>query len=91
LNSVEATGILHHNIFIGMKFWGSKAGLKWVDQYTNEQFHQNWIGGGGIGLRLILPGSVLFRFDVAAGESGVDLGLFISGREKAVAQRDRVR
>jgi len=58
---------------------------------TNEQFHQNWIGGGGIGFRLILPGSVLFRFDVAAGESGVSLGLFISGREKAVAQRDRVR
>jgi len=58
---------------------------------TNEQFHQNWIGGGGVGLRLLLPGSVLFRFDVAGGESGVGVGMFISGREKAVAQRDRVR
>jgi outer membrane protein assembly factor BamA len=58
---------------------------------TSEQFNQNWIGGGGVGFRLLLPGSVLFRFDVAAGESGVGVGLFISGREKAVAQRDRVR
>ena len=58
---------------------------------TREEFDQNWIGGGGVGLRLLLPGSVMFRFDVAGGESGAGLGLFISGREKAAAQLDRVR
>ena len=58
---------------------------------TSEQFHQNWIVGGGVGLRLLFPASVMFRLDVAAGESGVGLGFFISGGEKAVAQRDRVR
>jgi outer membrane protein assembly factor BamA len=58
---------------------------------TGDQFNQNWIGGGGVGFRLLLPASVMFRFDVAAGESGVGLGFFISGGEKAVAQRDRVR
>ncbi|MCK5408096.1 MAG: BamA/TamA family outer membrane protein, partial [Candidatus Krumholzibacteria bacterium] len=64
------------------------AGVAWSE---SSQFQQNWIGGGGVGLRLLVPASVMFRFDVAGGESGVGLGLFISGREKAVAQRDRVR
>jgi len=57
----------------------------------SDQFNGNWIGGGGIGLRILLPQSVMFRFDVAMGESGVGVGFFISGREKAVAQKDRVR
>ncbi len=58
---------------------------------TDEQFHQNWIGGGGVGFRILLPASVMFRIDVAAGGSDIGLRLCISGREKAVAQMDRVR
>ena len=44
-----------------------------------------------IGLRLLMPANVMFRFDLAAGEEGVGVRFFISGEEKAVAQRDRVR
>ena len=64
------------------------VGVAWS---TRDQFHQNWIGGGGVGLRLLVPSSVMFRFDMATGEEGLGLRLFISSREKAVAQRDRVR
>jgi hemolysin activation/secretion protein len=64
------------------------VGTAWSN---SEEFNQNWIGGGGVGFRLLIPSSVMFRLDVAAGESGIGLGLFISGGEKAVAQRDRVR
>jgi outer membrane protein assembly factor BamA len=64
------------------------VGTAWSN---SEEFNQNWIGGGGVGFRLLIPSSVMFRLDVAVGESGIGLGLFISGGEKAVAQRDRVR
>ena len=64
------------------------VGTAWND---SGQFHSNWIAGGGVGLRILLPSSVMFRLDIAAGQEGVGVGLFISGREKAVAQLDRVR
>jgi len=64
------------------------AGVAWSE---GDEFHANWIGGGGAGLRLLTPGAVMFRIDVAGGEDGAGLRLFISSREKAVAQRDRVR
>jgi outer membrane protein assembly factor BamA len=64
------------------------VGTAWSD---GSQFQRNWIGGGGVGVRLLTPGNVMFRFDLAAGEEGPGLRMFISGQEKAVAQRERVR
>jgi outer membrane translocation and assembly module TamA len=64
------------------------AGTAWSD---GEQFYDNWIGGGGAGLRLLIPYTVMFRVDVAAGEEGAGLTFALGTWEKAVAQRDRVR
>lgn len=58
---------------------------------NNDEFHSSWIGGGGAGFRILLPTSVMFRIDLAVGQEGVGVGFFISGREKGVAQLDRVR
>jgi outer membrane protein assembly factor BamA len=58
---------------------------------NNDEFHSSWIGGGGLGLRILLPTSVMFRLDLAVGQEGIGVGFFISGREKGVAQLDRVR
>jgi outer membrane protein assembly factor BamA len=64
------------------------VGTAWSNR---DAFHRNWVAGGGAGLRLLMPASVMFRFDLAAGEEGIGVRFFISGKEKAVAQRDRVR
>lgn len=64
------------------------VGTAWT---ADEDFHKNWIGGAGVGLRLIVPSIVMVRFDLAVGEEGVGVGLFIGSQEKAVLQRDRVR
>jgi outer membrane translocation and assembly module TamA len=64
------------------------VGTAWSE---GDEFHQNWIAGGGAGLRLLWPAGVMFRFDVAAGDQSAHVGLFIAGREKAVAQLNRVR
>jgi outer membrane protein assembly factor BamA len=64
------------------------AGVAWSE---SSQFEQNWIGGGGVGLRLLVPASVMFRIDVAGGEEGAKIRFFVASREKAVAQLDRVR
>ncbi len=64
------------------------VGTAWTN---GDEFHQNWIGGGGIGLRLIVPSMVMVRFDLAYGQSGADIGIYIGSQEKATLQRDRVR
>jgi len=58
---------------------------------TEDEFHRNWILGGGGGLRITIPASVMFRFDLAYGQSGATVGLYIGSGEKAEAQRARVR
>lgn len=64
------------------------VGTAWT---AHGDFHENWIGGGGIGLRLIVPSVVMVRFDLAFGEEGAGIGIYIGSQEKAVLQRDRVR
>jgi len=58
---------------------------------TTDRFHQNWILGGGAGLRVTIPAQVMFRFDFAYGQEGGSVGVFIGSGEKAEAQRARVR
>jgi len=58
---------------------------------NNDEFHRNWIGGAGVGLRLIIPSITMVRFDVAVGEGGPKVGIFIGSQEAATIRRDRVR
>jgi len=64
------------------------VGTAWT---TSEEFSQSWIGGGGLGLRFLMPAILMFRADVATGEEGYVVRFFLGTKEKAVAQRDRVR
>jgi outer membrane protein insertion porin family len=64
------------------------VGTAWSNE---EEFHQNWILGGGAGIRVTIPSNVMFRLDFAYGQSGVGVGLYIGSGEKAEAQRQRVR
>jgi len=57
------------------------------DEFTLD----NFIGGYGVGFRLMVTGMGLVRFDVALGEPGASLQFHVGGGEKAVRQRYRVR
>ncbi len=64
------------------------AGLAWS---TSDEFRwKRGRGGLGAGLRLLVPGSEMVRFDVAWSEQGGFQFHFASGT-KPVAQRNRVR
>jgi outer membrane protein assembly factor BamA len=58
---------------------------------TSAEFDENWIGGGGLGLRLVIPQTVMVRFDLGLGQPGMRLTFHIGGGEKADAQKQRVR
>jgi outer membrane protein assembly factor BamA len=64
------------------------AGTAWSG---GDEFNQNWIAGGGVGLRFLMPAILMFRADVAYGEDGGSIRFFLGTREKAVTQRQRVR
>ena len=64
------------------------VGTAWSDY---EDLDRSWISGGGAGFRLTMPVVTMFRFDVAYGESGPSVRMFIGGGEKAIAQKQRVR
>lgn len=64
------------------------VGTTWDE---TDRFRDSWIGGGGAGIRLIVPYVGLIRFDCAAGEKGAGVFFHISTREKPERQRDRVR
>ena len=64
------------------------AGTAWNDE---SEFKQNWLLGGGVGIRLIMASGVEFRVDFAFGQKDLGVSLSIGSGEKAVAQRDRVR
>jgi outer membrane protein assembly factor BamA len=58
---------------------------------TSREFGDNFIGGGGAGVRLTIPVVVLLRLDVAYAREQFGFKLAIGGGEKAQAQRNRVR
>lgn len=64
------------------------AGWAWnsVDR-PDEEF----IFGGGIGIRLLLPSVDMIRFDFGIGEAGAQVTLHIGSNSKATSQRRRVR
>jgi outer membrane protein insertion porin family len=64
------------------------AGTAWN---TSDQFSQHWIAGGGVGVRVLIPSNVMFRFDLAIGQPGLGFGINIGSQEKAAMQRERVR
>ncbi len=64
------------------------AGTAWT---AKDEFNQNWICGAGVGVRLITSAELSFRVDFAIGQKGFGVSLAIGSRDKAVAQRDRVR
>jgi outer membrane protein assembly factor BamA len=63
-------------------------GTAWSDY---QDLEENMIGGFGAGFRLTMPVITLVRFDLAYGQDGGGVRLFIGGAEKADAQKERVR
>jgi outer membrane protein assembly factor BamA len=57
----------------------------------SEDFSGAFIGGGGVGLRFIIPYVGLARFDLGWGGSGVNTQIHIGALEKAARARMRVR
>ena len=66
------------------------VGTVWDDQ---REFHDHWIGGGGVGVRLTLPNTGLLRMDFGIGETSpsLSLGVHFGTGEKADSQRRRIR
>ncbi len=85
--SAYKLGFLRFSMGVQLAAFGD-FGTAWN---TSEQFSDNWIGGGGLGLRLIIPQLVMIRFDLAAGEPGFGLSFHFGTDEKASVQRFRVR
>jgi outer membrane translocation and assembly module TamA len=77
------------NLYGGLKLaiFGD-IGTVWNE---GEQFTRNFIGGVGVGLRVVVPFIQMIRFDLAVGESGQGLVPHFGIREKAFYHRRRVR
>ena len=77
------------NLYGGLKlaFFGD-IGTVWNE---SEQFSNNFIGGVGVGLRLIVPFIQMIRLDFAFGQSGQGLTPHFGIREKSFYHRRRVR
>lgn len=58
---------------------------------TRDQFSRNYIGGVGVGLRLVIPFIQMVRLDLAYGQSGAGLVPHFGIREKAFYHPRRVR
>ncbi len=63
-------------------------GTAWDD---GEDFTRNMIGGGGFGVRLIIPYVEMLRLDFAFGQSGHGIMSAVGIHEKAYYGRQRVR
>ena len=75
------------NFYLGLQAAAfADVGSAWND----GEFRRNFIGGGGIGLRVLLPFINLIRIDLGVGQGGSVLGHF-GVLEKARFQRFRVR
>jgi len=64
------------------------VGTAWNDK---QGYQDNFIAGGGVGARLIMPTVGMVRFDFARGQPEVGIQFHIGSKERATAQRSRVR
>lgn len=64
------------------------VGAVWTDP---ADFNDRFIGGGGVGLRIVAPFVNLIRLDLAFGEPNGDALLQLGVNEKFVTQRNRIR
>jgi len=64
------------------------AGTAWD---TNEAFNRNFIGGGGFGIRLIVPYVSVIRIDFGFGQANQGMISHFGIMDKAVYERRRVR
>lgn len=64
------------------------VGTAWNE---SQGYQDNFIAGGGVGLRLIMPTVGMVRFDFASGQPEVGIQFHIGSKERATAQRFRVR
>ena len=64
-------------------------GIAWndLDEFDRDQF----IGGGGVGVRMVSPLLKVVRLDFALGETGAEFSFHIGYPAKPDAQRLRVR
>jgi len=58
---------------------------------TSQEFGDNFIGGFGGGLRIIIPVVVMLRLDVGYSQQQFGIKLAVGGAEKQQAARNRVR
>ncbi len=65
------------------------VGIVWNE--SDEFATQNFIGGYGFGIRLLLPAIGMLRFDLGWGQGGRGVSPHIGSLEKAVAAQKRVR
>ncbi len=76
------------NFYVGLQLaLFADAGTAWN---AKEEYSGNFIAGGGIGLRLIVPYVNLIRFDLGFGQSARPVN-HIGVLEKSVYQRRRIR
>ncbi len=81
--------IFGSNLYAGLKFAAfADIGAAWDE---GSQFSRNFIGGVGVGLRLIVPFIQMIRIDLAFGQSGQGLVPHFGIREKAFYHPRRVR
>ena len=81
--------VFGQNLYGGLKLavFGD-IGTVWNE---NPQFSDNFIGGVGVGLRVIIPFIQMIRFDLAFGQKGEGIVPHFGIREKAFYHRRRVR
>lgn len=79
---------IDYRIGLGFAVFGD-LGIGWDDPHQFKS--QNFIGGVGAGIRLIMPVLGMLRFDVAWGQKGQGISLHIGAFEKPVMTRKRVR
>ncbi|MFH1572564.1 MAG: BamA/TamA family outer membrane protein [Acidobacteriota bacterium] len=80
--------------FLGLRFFTGVHLAAFADAGTawdrGSDFTRNFIGGGGFGIRLVMPYLSLLRFDFGFGE-GSGLKLHFGIEEKPEKQRKRIR
>jgi outer membrane protein insertion porin family len=82
--------VLGISFFMGAQL-AAFADLGYVWTEAPEFRPGNFLGGVGVGLRLIIPYIGLSRLDLAWGQPGVGIRFCIGSYEKPVRQRERVR